>query len=70
MANGFSGAVKIGDLSDFIAPSQSCVVTLEGNKILDASSDLEVRRCGRRALPAAAAAAAVAAGAALKANRR
>ena len=27
---GFSGAVKLGDLDDFIAPSQSCVVALNG----------------------------------------
>ena len=39
----FSGAIKIGDLNDFIAPSQSCVVSLNGNKI-DAQVDhLEVR---------------------------
>jgi hypothetical protein len=31
MAN-FSGAVKIGDLNDFIAPSQSCVLNLDGSK--------------------------------------
>jgi hypothetical protein len=28
----FSGAVKIGDLNDFIAPSQACVVSLQGQK--------------------------------------
>ncbi len=28
----FSGAVKIGDLNDFIAPSQACVVALNGSK--------------------------------------
>lgn len=28
----FSGAVKIGDLNDFIAPSQACVVSLQGSK--------------------------------------
>ena len=27
-----SGAVRISDLNDFIAPSQSCVVTLKGQK--------------------------------------
>ena len=27
---GFSGAVKLGDLDDFIAPSQACVVALSG----------------------------------------
>jgi hypothetical protein len=30
MAN-FSGAVKIGDLNDFIAPSQACVLNLDGS---------------------------------------
>lgn len=39
----FSGAVKIGDLNDFIAPSQACVVSLEGGK-LAAASDAEVRQ--------------------------
>ena len=39
----FSGAVKIGDLNDFIAPSQACVVSLEGGK-LAAAADAEVRR--------------------------
>lgn len=29
----FSGAVTISDLDDFIAPSQACVVNLQGNKI-------------------------------------
>jgi hypothetical protein len=38
----FSGAVKIGDLNDFIAPSQACVVNLEGGK-LATSDDAEVR---------------------------
>jgi hypothetical protein len=28
----FSGAVRITDLSDFIAPAQACVVTLSGGK--------------------------------------
>lgn len=26
----FSGAVKLGDLNDFINPSQACIVALEG----------------------------------------
>lgn len=26
----FSSALKIGDLNDFIAPSQDCIVTLSG----------------------------------------
>lgn len=29
----FSGAVKIADLSDFIAPAQSCVVSLSGSRL-------------------------------------
>ena len=29
----FSGTVRIADLSDFIAPSQSCVVSLSGNRL-------------------------------------
>lgn len=40
--SGWSGAVKIGDLSDFIAPSQACVVSLEGTKLTDAALDAEV----------------------------
>ena len=28
--SGFSGAVKLGDLNDFINPSQNCVVALTG----------------------------------------
>ena len=32
MAN-FSGAVRIADLNDFIAPSQQCVVSLSGSKL-------------------------------------
>lgn len=31
----FSGAIKIGDLNDFIAPSQACVVSLSGIKETD-----------------------------------
>ncbi|KAL4434294.1 hypothetical protein ABPG75_000735 [Micractinium tetrahymenae] len=38
----FSGAVKIGDLNDFIAPSQACVVSLQGGK-LDPAADAEVQ---------------------------
>lgn len=38
----FSGAVKIGDLNDFIAPSQACVVSLQGGK-LEVAADAEVR---------------------------
>ena len=39
---GFSGAVKIGDVNDFIAPSQACVVALDGNKISSADAAAEV----------------------------
>ena len=35
----FSGAVKLADLNDFIAPSQACVVTLSGKKIGELPSD-------------------------------
>ena len=28
----FSGAVKLADLNDFIAPSQACVVNINGKK--------------------------------------
>lgn len=37
----FSGAIRIGDLNDFIAPSQACVVSLNGNK-LEAKDEHEV----------------------------
>jgi hypothetical protein len=29
----FSASVQMGDLNDFIAPSQSCVVSLNGGKL-------------------------------------
>eukprot|EP00208_Stichococcus_sp_RCC1054_P005795 CAMPEP_0206141238 /NCGR_PEP_ID=MMETSP1473-20131121/12200_1 /ASSEMBLY_ACC=CAM_ASM_001109 /TAXON_ID=1461547 /ORGANISM="Stichococcus sp, Strain RCC1054" /LENGTH=46 /DNA_ID= /DNA_START= /DNA_END= /DNA_ORIENTATION= len=29
----FSGTIKLGDLSDFIAPSQACVVKADGGKV-------------------------------------
>ena len=32
----FSGAVKLGDLNDFIAPSQACAVNLAPKTKLDA----------------------------------
>ena len=38
----FSGAVKLGDLNDFIAPSQACVVNLAPNSRLGAV-ELQVR---------------------------
>ena len=36
----FSGAIKLGDLSDFIAPSQACVVKLDGSKVTLDTKDL------------------------------
>lgn len=33
----FSGSVKITDLNDYIAPSQSCVVSLKGTQLDDAA---------------------------------
>lgn len=41
----FSGAMKLADLNDFIAPSQACVVTLSGKKQEELPTDdaLEVR---------------------------
>ncbi len=42
----FSGAVKLADLNDFIAPSQACVVNVDGSKKatvkLD-TSDFDIR---------------------------
>ncbi|KAK9826721.1 hypothetical protein WJX81_001163 [Elliptochloris bilobata] len=35
----FSGAVKLADLNDFIAPSQACVVTMSGDKVAELPSD-------------------------------
>ena len=35
----FSGAVKLADLNDFIAPSQACIITLSGKKIGELPSD-------------------------------
>jgi len=40
----FSGAIRIGDLNDFIAPSQACVVSLNGNK-LETKDEQEVGPC-------------------------
>ena len=42
----FSGAVKLADLNDFIAPSQACVVNVDGSKkakIQLDSSDFDIR---------------------------
>eukprot|EP00850_Spirogloea_muscicola_P003801 SM000015S01301 [mRNA] locus=s15:1147765:1152150:+ [translate_table: standard] len=33
MADRFSGALRVADLNDFIAPSQACVVSLKGHKL-------------------------------------
>jgi hypothetical protein len=32
MSEKFSAALRIGDLNDFIAPSQACIVSLKGIK--------------------------------------
>ena len=32
MSEKFSAALRIGDLNDFIAPSQACIVSLKGLK--------------------------------------
>ena len=48
----FSGAVKLADLNDFIAPSQACIVNVDGSKRatlqLD-SSDFDARPEARTA---------------------
>ena len=48
MSANFSGAVRLADLaSDFIAPSQACVVSLTGDKLeSDALAPTEVGICG------------------------
>ena len=38
----FSGAVKLADLNDFIAPSQACVVNLKDLKEKPIPQDVEV----------------------------
>jgi hypothetical protein len=50
MAN-FSGAVKIGDLNDFIAPSQACVLKLDGS----ATSKPSIRATGTQEVSSVAA---------------
>lgn len=41
----FSGAVKIGDLNDFIAPAQACIVNVDGTPKTGASKlNAQVRR--------------------------
>jgi iron only hydrogenase large subunit-like protein len=53
----FSGAVRITDLSDFVAPSQACVVALDANNKLaldaDAGVQLQPRASAAPALAAA-----------------
>jgi iron only hydrogenase large subunit-like protein len=39
----FSGAVKLGDLNDYIAPAQACVVALQGGKIAPGQDDAGAR---------------------------
>lgn len=57
--SGFSGAVKLGDLDDFINPSQSCVVALNGDKLDLGAAELAVPEGGemllrKRGVPSAA----------------
>jgi len=47
----FSGAVKLGDLNDFINPSQACIVALEGAR---RSRPDRISRVPSRLAPAAA----------------
>ena len=46
MVDLFSGAVKLADLNDFIAPSQACVVKLDDFKGKPPPSDFEVAQGG------------------------
>ncbi len=46
----FSGAVKIGDLNDFIAPSQACVVNIGAGKVDKPQDAAEVRFFSMKAL--------------------
>lgn len=39
MSDKFSATLRIGDLSDFIAPSQACIVSLKGLKSNSAKPD-------------------------------
>ena len=41
--SGFSGVLKLHELSDFIAPSQACVVNLQGSKEPQADARSQVR---------------------------
>jgi hypothetical protein len=43
----FSGAVKLNNLSDYIAPSQACVVNLKGGKLSADDEDAEARARSR-----------------------
>ena len=42
MSEKFSAALRIGDLNDFIAPSQACIVSLKGLKANANKPDSEV----------------------------
>lgn len=46
----FSGAVKLADLNDFIAPSQACVVKLDDLKDKPLPQDFEVSSCSSSSL--------------------
>ncbi|XP_019439994.1 PREDICTED: protein NAR1 [Lupinus angustifolius] len=39
MSEKFSAALRIGDLNDYIAPSQACIVSLKGSKTITTKSD-------------------------------
>lgn len=39
MSEKFSATLRIGDLNDFIAPSQGCVVSLKGLKVAPAKPE-------------------------------
>ena len=45
---GFSGAVKVSGVSDYIAPSNACVVSLQAGPVKLQPGDLEVRRVSSR----------------------
>lgn len=39
MSEKFSPALRLGDLNDFIAPSQACVISLKGTKPINKKPD-------------------------------
>lgn len=41
---GFSGTIKLADLNDFIAPSQACVLNLDGKAKQDNTAAPTVRK--------------------------